>query len=343
VACEEAVEQGYLGFTLRGPSGEQTNDGVIRRVQPDVTIVLELMEGLGLPPVETMSPEEARAFFEAGAEQRPPGPEVGEIVDGTYPGAAGPLGYRLYRPASEGPHPVTVYYHGGGWVLGSADSDDPFCRDLCVRSDSIIVSVDYRHAPEHRFPAPVDDALAALQWVSEHVESLGGRPGPVVVAGWSAGANLATVVAQLARDAGGPAIAGQLLLTPVTDSDLHRYPSYEENAERYVLTRNLMEWFFDHYVDPADRDDLRVAPLRAADLSNLPPATVITCEFDPLRDEGVAYAEALAAAGNEVEHISGRGHTHTSLTMVDIIISSVPYREQMAHALRGFHQAAVPA
>jgi cation diffusion facilitator CzcD-associated flavoprotein CzcO/acetyl esterase/lipase len=343
VACEEVVEQGYLGFTLRGPSGEQTNDGVIRRVQPDVTIVLELMEGLGLPPVETMSPEEARAFFEAGAEQRPPGPEVGEIVDGTYPGAAGPLGYRLYRPASEGPHPVTVYYHGGGWVLGSADSDDPFCRDLCVRSDSIIVSVDYRHAPEHRFPAPVDDALSALQWVAEHVESLGGRPGPVAVAGWSAGANLAAVVSQLARDAGGPAIAGQLLLTPVTDSDLHRYPSYEENAERYVLTRNLMEWFFDHYVDPADRNDPRVAPLRAADLSSLPPATVITCEFDPLRDEGAAYAQALAAAGNEVQHISGRGHTHTSLTMVDIIISSVPYREQMAQALRGFHQAAVPA
>jgi acetyl esterase/lipase len=161
------------------------------------------------------------------------------------------------------------------------------------------------------------------------------------VAGWSAGGNLAAVVSQMARDNGGPAISGLLLLTPVTDSDLHRYPSYEENAERYVLTRNLMQWFFDHYVDEADRNDPRVAPLKAADLSNLPPATIITCEFDPLRDEGIAYVEALKAAGNQVEHINGRGHTHTSLTMVDIIISSVPYRDQMGEALRRFHGAAV--
>ena len=343
VACDEVVKHGYLGFRLEGKGKTQCHDGVIRRVQPDVTLVLELMASLGLPPLESMSPEAARAFVDAMALQRPPGPKVGEIVDGTFPGPAGELRYRLYRPPTPGPHPVTVYYHGGGWVLGSHDSDDPLCRDLCVRADSIVVSVDYRHAPEARFPAAVDDAFAALRWVSKNAEALGGLPGPVAVAGWSAGGNLAAIVCQLARDARGPAIAGQLLLTPVTDSDLASSPSYTENAEGYVLTKALMHWFFDHYVDRADRTDPRVAPLRAADLSNLPPAVVVTCEFDPLRDEGIAYAKALAAAGNEVRHISGRGHTHTSLTMVDLVLSGAPVREQMAEALRSFHQVAVPA
>ncbi len=332
-ACDEVVQQGYLGFRFEGAGGAVCNDGVIRRVQPDVTIVLEVIESLGLPPVESMSPQAARALFVALATQRPPGPAVGEIVDGTLPGAAGELNYRLYRPTSAGPHPVVVYYHGGGWVLGGHDSDDPFCRDLCVRSDSIIVSVDYRHAPEARFPAAVDDAFAALGWVSSHAEALGGQPGPVAVAGWSAGANLATVVCRLARDAGGPPIAGQLLVTPVVDTDTTR-ASYQQNGERYVLTSALMRWFIDHYVDAADRTDPRVAPLRATNLSNLPPAVIVTCEFDPLRDEGAAYAAALADAGVDVQHIVARGHIHSSLTMVDLVISGAPYREKMGEALR---------
>jgi acetyl esterase/lipase len=336
--CDEVVAQGYLGFCFEGASGVACNDGVIRRLQPDVTIVLEVIESLGLPPVESMSPEAARTLFVALATQRPPGPAVGAVVDGTLPGAAGELNYRLYRPATAGPHPVVVYYHGGGWVLGGYDSDDPLCRDLCVRSDSIILSVDYRHAPEARFPAAVDDALAALQWVSSHAKALGGRPGPVAVAGWSAGANLATVACRLARDAGGPPVAGQLLIAPVTDADLTR-PSYHENGERYVLTSAIMQWFFDHYVDAAGRTDPRVAPLRARDLSNLPPATIVTCEFDPLRDEGAAYAEALAAAGVDVKHIKARGHIHSSLTMVDLVISGAPYREQMGEALRRYASA----
>jgi cation diffusion facilitator CzcD-associated flavoprotein CzcO/acetyl esterase/lipase len=334
-ACDEVVEQGYIGFRFEGAGGAVCNDGVIRRLQLDVTMVLEMLESLRLPPMESMQPQAARALFEALATQRPPGPAVGEIVDGTLPGPASELKYRLYRPATTGPHPVVVYYHGGGWVLGGRDSDDPLCRDLCVRSDSIIVSVDYRHAPEARFPAAVDDAFAALRWVSSHAAALGGRPGPVAVAGWSAGANLATVVCRLARDAGGPAIAGQLLITPVTDTDTTR-PSYQENGERYVLTNAIMRWFIDHYVDAADRTDPRVAPLRATNLSNLPPATIITSEFDPLRDEGAAYAAALAAAGVDVQHIVARGHIHSSLTMVDLVISGAPYREKMGEALRRY-------
>ena len=337
-ACDEVVEQGYLGLRFEGAGGALCNDGVIRRLQPDVTIVLEVIESLRLPPVESLSPQAARALFDALATQRPPGPAVGEIVDDALPGAAGELKFRLYRPSTGGPHPVVVYYHGGGWVLGGHDSDDPLCRDLCVRSDSIIVSVDYRHAPEARFPAAVDDAFAALKWVSTNAGSLGGRAGAVSVAGWSAGANLATVVCRLARDAGGPPIAGQLLIAPVTDADLTRR-SYRENGERYLLTSAMMQWFFDHYVDAAGRTDPRVAPLRAKDLSKLPPATIVTCEFDPLRDEGAAYAEALAAAGVDVQHIKARGHIHSSLTMVDLVISGAPYREQMGAALQRYASA----
>ncbi|MEZ5228497.1 MAG: alpha/beta hydrolase [Acidimicrobiales bacterium] len=282
-----------------------------------------------------MSPDEARAFGEATAAQRPPGPEVGEIVDGTYPGADGDLAYRLYRPATPGPHPVVLYFHGGGWVLGSEQSDDPMCRDLCDRSGALIISANYRHAPEHRFPAAPDDAIAALAWVSENAEALGGLPGPVVVAGWSAGANLATVVAQHARDNGGPAISGQVLLTPVTDNVLTT-GSYVENAEGYGLTKPLMEWFWDHYIDPADRNDPRASPLRASSLAGLPPATVITAEFDPLRDEGAAYAKAMADAGVDVHHIAARGHTHISIPMVDVMLSAAPIRQQMAEAITSY-------
>ena len=338
-ACDDHVAQGYLGFRLHSPDRTQCNDGVIRRLQPDVAMVLEMIESLGLPSIESMSPQAARALIVALDAQRPPGPPVGECRDGTLPGVAGNLSYRLYRPATAGPHSVVVYFHGGGWVLGGCDSDDPFCRDLCARSDSIIVSVDYRHAPESRFPAAVEDAFAALQWIAARVETLGGLSRPVSVAGWSAGANLATVVCRLARDSGGPAISGQLLLAPVTDTNLTRR-SYEENGERYVLTKTIMHWFFDHYVDPSDRTDPRVAPLQADDLSNLPPATIVTCEFDPLRDEGGAYAAALSAAGGDVQHIAARGHTHTSLTQVDIVISGAPYRQRMAEALRRFGLAA---
>ena len=305
-------------------------------------MVLDLMAGMGLPPLESMSVDDARAFVVAMGEQSPPGPDVGEIVDGVLPGAGGDLAYRLYRPPSDGPHPVVVYFHGGGWVLGSHDSDDPLCRDLCVRSDAVIVSVDYRHAPEARFPAAVDDGFAAVQWVADHIVELGGIPGQLAVCGWSAGANIAAVACQRARDAGGPEIVGQVLLTPVTDCDMTR-GSYVENADGYVLTTALMQWFWDHYADPDDRTHPHASPLRADDLANLPPALVVTCEFDPLRDEGIAYADAMAAAGVPVRQLSARGHTHTSLTMVDVVLSGAGVRAEIGDALRQFFGASVPA
>jgi len=219
-------------------------------------------------------------------------------------------------------------------VLGDETSDDPVCRDLCRRSDMIVVSVDYRHAPEHRFPAAPEDAYAAAVWVSANAAALGGKPDPIQVAGWSAGGNLAAVTCQTARDRGGPAIGGQLLICPVTDADFSR-PSYAENAEGYFLTRALMNWFWDLYCSPADRSDPRAAPIRG-DLKGLPPAYVVTCEFDPLRDEGVAYAEAMAAAGVAVQQLKARGHFHMSYAMVDVIVTSAAGRAQMAHALRRF-------
>jgi len=289
---------------------------------------------MNLPPIESMGAAGARAFVAEFNKSRPAGRPVGEVIDGALPGPDGPLSYRLYRPATPGPHPIVVYFHGGGWVLGDEDSDDPFCRDMCRRSDMIFVSVGYRHAPEHRFPAAAEDGLVATRWIAEHAAELGGRPGPVLVAGWSAGANIAAVTCQQARDRGGPNIAGQLLLCPATDCTFDR-PSYNDNAAGYFLTRSLMFWFWDIYCSPADRTDPRASPLRG-NLAALPPAYVVTCEFDPLRDEGVAYADALAAAGVPVEQLQARGHFHSSFVMVDVVVTGVSGRIKMAEALRRF-------
>ena len=289
--------------------------------------------------MESLPVGDARALMQATMAERPPGPDVGEIIDGVLPTPSGNLPYRLYRPATPGPHPIVVYFHGGGWVLGSLDSDDPLCRDLCERSGAIVVSVNYRHAPEARFPAAADDAFASVEWIGANTTRLGGIPGQLAVAGWSAGGNLAAVACQLARDAGGPEIVGQVLLTPVTDCDMSR-PSYRENGDGYVLTDGLMTWFWDHYADAAERCDPRASPLHGK-LSNLPPALIVTAEFDPLRDEGVAYVQALAAAGVKADHLAARGHIHTSITMVDVILSGAEPRARMGEALRSFFPAPV--
>lgn len=333
--CDEVRAKEYLGFVLEGSSGTTCHDGVVREIQPDVEMVLDLMAQMGLPPMETMTPAEARAFSEVSATMRPPGPAVGEMIDGVLPGAGGDLNYRLYRPASPGPHPVVVYFHGGGWLFGSHVSDDPLCRALCAQADVMVVSVDYRHAPEDRFPAAADDGYAALQWVVAHATELGGLADQVAVAGWSAGGNVAAVVAQAARDAGGPALRGQMLLTPVTDGS-RQHGSYLDNAEGYLLTKAMMEWFWDHYADVSDRSHPKASPLLASSLAGLPPAMVITCQYDPLRDEGDAYAQAMAAAGVSVQHVQARGHIHTSLTMIDVLPSNKGYVAQMAAGLRGF-------
>ncbi|MGA9361533.1 MAG: FAD-dependent oxidoreductase [Mycobacterium sp.] len=338
LSCDEVVARDYLGFTLSGSNGSRCNDGVVRRLQPDVEMVLMEAAALNLPPMESMPVADARAFYTQMSVALPPGPDVGEIVDGVLPGATGDLAYRLYRPPNPGPHPIVVYFHGGGYVLGDAISDDPLCRDLCVRSGAALISVDYRHAPEHRFPAAVDDGMAAVRWVADNAQALGVIPGELVVCGWSAGGGIAAVVCRLARDMGGPNIAGQLLLTPCTSGDTTR-ASFAENADGYGLTTSLVRWFYDNYIDVADRSDPRFAPLLAADLSGLPLAVVVTAEFDPVRDDGEAYADALKAAGVPTEYVRARGHTHQSLAMVDVVISGASVRGRIADSLRGFFVA----
>jgi acetyl esterase/lipase len=195
------------------------------------------------------------------------------------------------------------------------------------------VSVNYRHAPEHPFPAAADDAFAAVEWVASHSADIGGIPGQLAIAGWSAGGNIAAVACQRARDAGGPELRGQLLITPVTDDRPHA-----ENAEGFMLTAPLMDWFWGHYADPAARGTAEASPLRG-NLSGLPPAVIVTAEFDPLCREGADYADALAAAGVPVRHIAARGHTHTSLPMVGVVLSGAPVRAEIAGAVRGFFTA----
>jgi acetyl esterase/lipase len=275
MACEEVVNKGFLGFELAGSTKTQCNDGLVREVQPDVDMVLDFISTLNLPAMETMSPTEARAFSEASSAMRPSGPEVGEITDGVLQGADGNLEYRLYRPATPGPHPIAVYFHGGGWVFGSHTSDDPLCRDLCAQSNTLIISVNYRHAPEAPFPAAAEDGFAALKWVHANAAALGGIPEKIAVAGWSAGGNVAAVTAQMTRDTGGPQLSGQLLLCPVTDGS-QQHASHRENGERFILTKSLMEWFWNHYATPEQRKNPQASPLLAASLAGLPPTMLVT-------------------------------------------------------------------
>jgi acetyl esterase len=216
---------------------------------------------------------------------------------------------RAYRPR-EGRLPLIVYFHGGGWVVGSVDNADNYCRALANRAGCVVLSVDYRLAPEHRYPAAADDAYDATVWGFEHAGALDIDPARIAVAGSSAGGNLATVTALRARDRGGPPIAAQLLQVPVTDHDFTR-PSYRAYASGHGLTLAAMRWFWDHYVpDGSRRDERDASPLRAHDLSRLPPAIVLTAECDPLRDEGRAYADRLRAAAVPVTYLEYPGMVH---------------------------------
>jgi acetyl esterase len=271
-------------------------------LDPDVRVLLDNMASAGTPDLSEMGVAEARAVMGLLTAVDGEPEAVDQVTDRTIPSPSGPIALRIYRADTAGPPaPVLVWYHGGGWVIGDLASADPTARKLANRSGAIVVSVDYRLAPEHPFPAGPDDCWAALSWVAEHAAEIGGDPARLAVGGDSAGGNLAAVVAVLARDAGGPALRHQLLIYPATDLTLS-HASIDENGQGYLLTSDAMRWFTDQYLAGADPKDPRVSPLYVDDLAGVAPATVYTAGFDPLRDEGAAYAQRLTESGVACEH-----------------------------------------
>lgn len=303
-------------------------------VHPQVQTLLDAMAQLGGPALSELAPEQARETFRAlcGMELSE---EVHRVDDRLIPGAHGDIPTRVYTPgAAVGEaHGVLVWLHGGGWVIGDLDTADSTCRALANRARCVVVSVDYRLAPEHPAPAALDDCLTALSWTVENFELLGVDASKVAVGGDSAGGNLAALVCQRVRDEFGPDIDFQLLVYPVTDLTLS-HPSVDENADGYFLTKASMEWFVEHYLGDADPKDAAVSPIHADDLSGLPPALVITAEFDPLRDEGEAYAARLREAGVPTELIRYDGQIHGFVGMATMLDDGKDALERAGAALR---------
>lgn len=306
-------------------------------LDPQAAALLAKVRAAGNREYWQMSPQEARDTHNrrAGVLGIPP-PAIFDAANRRIPGPAGEIPVRIYTPRKAAtPLPVLVYLHGGGHVIGSLDSYDAICRQLALEADCIIVSVDYRLAPEHKFPAGVDDAFDALTWVGRHAAELGGDRDRIAIGGDSAGGNLAAVCAILARDAGGPNLRFQLLVYPRTapDEDL---PSHHEFAEDYMLTRRSILWFHDHYrASDADRHDFRYAPLIHPDLSALPPALVIVGECDPLRDDGIAYAKKLQAGRTPAELAQYAGMIHPFLSLGGVLDAGRHALGRAGHALRG--------
>jgi acetyl esterase len=287
-------------------------------IDPAARALLELIEQRGVPATHTLAPPEARNFYrERRYYTQPAPPEVASVRD-----VQGPVPLRVYRP--RGAHddevlPVLVYYHGGGWTIGDLDTHDVLCRELGNGSRACVISVDYRLAPEHRFPAAVDDCVAATYWVARNAAELRVDARRLAIGGDSAGGNLAAVVAIIARDAGDLPIAYQLLIYPATDMRAEM-ASHTHNGQGYLLTADTIAYYRGHYIERKDAWlDWRASPLLHADLRRLPPALVLTAGFDPLRDEGAAYAGKLSAAGNRVSHVCFERQIHGFIMMGKVI------------------------
>ncbi len=287
-------------------------------LHPSVIPVLEAMNG-NMAAIPQVPVEQIPLLRQGPLAPPPPNPTpVARVEDRHIPGPAGEMLVRIYWPEGGGPAPLVVFYHGGGFVLCSLDSHDELARALCREAGAVVVSVDYRLAPEAPYPAAADDCYAALVWAVGHATELGADPGRVAVAGDSAGGNLAAVTALRARDLGGPALRHQCLIYPVTDCRFDT-PSYRDNAEGYFLTAEAMRWFWSHYMQDMGRAaEPYASPLRAPSLAGLPPALVITAEYDPLRDEGEHYAQALSAAGvpTTLKRYDGMIHGFVSMAVI---------------------------
>ena len=304
-------------------------------LDPQSQGILDMMSAMNIPDFSTLTPEEARQLFDQMPRPQAPTP-VANVEDRTLPGPAGEIPVRLYTPEGSAPSGAgaLVFFHGGGWVIGNLDSHDETCRQLCAKAGISVIATDYRLAPETRFPGAVEDCYATAKWVADNASSLGLDPARIAIGGDSAGGNLAAVTALMARDRGAPDLRFQLLIYPVADHDFDT-PSYVENADGYFLTKNAMRWFWDHYApDRKDRDDSYASPLRAKDLSGLPPALVITAEYDPLRDEGEAYGAALEKAGCKVAMTRYDGMLHGFLGFTAMVDKARQAVEQSVAALK---------
>lgn len=301
-------------------------------LDPAAKAVIEMMDQ-NFPAIDADTEATAvRAHMKA----EPPLPileEIGSSEDRTIPGPEQPIAVRVYRPThtSADPAPGVVFFHGGGWVICDLDTHDGTCRRLANAVGAVVVSVDYRLAPEHKHPAAVEDGYAATCWVAEHTAELGIDPARLAIAGDSAGGHITAVVAQMARDRGGPSLAFQLMIYPVIDSTAARnsYPSKTENAEGYFLTTAHMEWFRAQYLGDNDGEDASASPKLAESLAGLPPACVVTAEMDPLRDEGEAYAKQLEAAGVPVTMYRAEGMFHGFFGM-DMVLEGAKKAQAIA-------------
>lgn len=305
-------------------------------VHPQIKAALAALAEANLPTVESLTPVKSREIFDAMSRARggTPAP-IARAVDGNVPGPGGDVPVRIYWPNAKGPRPAFIYFHGGGHVFGDLDTHDVIARNLCGKAEVVVVSVDYRLAPEHKFPAAAEDAWAAYAWVRENGTSLGIDPSKLAVGGDSAGGNLAAVVALMARDAGHTNILLQVLIYPVTDYGLGS-DSYRRFGEGYgVLTSGAMAWFREHYLrDAVDADDWRASPIKAESLAHLPPALIVAAQCDVLCDEGAAYAEALSAAGALVERKEYAGMIHGFFGMTPAIDDAVRAQSDVAEALK---------
>ena len=304
-------------------------------LHPDVQKALTVMNDT-IPPLHTLPPQQARALME---DMRGPAAEpeaVGAVENRKIPGLAGPQAIRIYSPEGDGPFPVLVYFHGGGWVVGSPNTVDASCRALTNLAGCIVVSSSYRLAPEHTFPAAIDDCYAATRWVALNAAALNADAARIAVGGESAGANLAAAVALKAGQQGLPRLAYQLLMYPVLNHAFDT-PSYRDNAEGYFLTSDMMAWFWEQYLnEAADGHNPLASPLRASDqlLAGLPPACIAAAEFDPLRDEAAAYAARLGEAGVAVQYTCYAGLIHGFMGMAPAIEPARIAREEAAAALK---------
>jgi acetyl esterase len=303
-------------------------------LDPQARALLDQFVTAGLPPLNALPVPTAREVAmqlraAAGAPEA-----VAHVAERTIPGPAGQISLRIYTPAGNPPFPVLVFFHGGGWVIGNLDTHDGVCRSLTNAAGCMVVSVDYRLAPEHKFPAAAEDADAATHWVATNAAAIGADPTRVAVGGDSAGGNLTAVVTLMARARGTPRLCLQLLVYPVTDARMDT-ASYRENAEGYFLTRDMMEWFWNHYLgSDADGQNPYASPLRATDLHGLPAALMITAEFDPLRDEGEAYAARLREAGVPVRLTRYPGMIHGFFGMASMIDQAKTAIAEAGTALR---------